>query len=374
MKCVQNDMLTIAGEARVQNGTHPKRSRKPSPLRICSVPDSSRRAAGCADSQNFTCARYVRNVLPYRLTFRFVVILRLRSCAFGTGLRSHLTAAPDQPASACMHVQARLIGRSRSGSASRKTPVKPARAPRSGLLCRPGRALYSAQTVSGPENTHLEHSVFTRLVVDECPTRAGFAIRASRKGSPSGKIAVPSQATEWLPKNLTVTVAVSKNPMRSDTYAQKAFSCAPPTSPEKPHLSTEILHTTTLCQPPKNLTCAKKRHSKNEISSSPGGLFGEFGSSWIPKSLTFDHFSGKFHSRKDSPVARIAACDPGPEKSHLNGIRAGKPGFPSRKTSPLGHHRPRSVLLLCKMAFVSRKSSHQTALESRETSPFTKTA
>lgn len=367
-------MLTIAGEVRVQNGTHPKRSRKPSPLRICSVPDSSRRAAGCADSQNFTCARYVRNVLPYRLTFRFVVILRLRSCAFGTGLRSHLTAAPDQPASACMHVQARLIGRSRSGSASRKTPVKPARAPRSGLLCRPGRALYSAQTVSGPENTHLEHSVFIRLVVGECPTRAGFAIRASRKGSPSGKIAVPSQATEWLPKNLTVTVAVSKNPMRSDTYAQKAFSCAPPTSPEKPHLSTEIPHTTTLCQPPKNLTCAKKRHSKNEISSSPGGLFGEFGRSWIPKSLTFDHFSGKFHSRKDSPVARIAACDPGPEKSHLNGIRAGKPGFPSRKTSPLGHHRPRSVLLLCKMAFVSRKSSHQTALESRETSPFTKTA
>lgn len=144
--------------------------------------------------------------------------------------------------------------------------------------------------------------------------------------------------------------------------------------PEKPHLSTEILHTTTVCRPPKNLTCAKKRHSKNEISSSPGGLFGQFGRPRIPKTLTFDHFSGKFHSRKGSPVTRITVCDPCPEKAHLSGIRAGKPGFPSRKTSPLVHHRPTRALLLCKMASLSRKSSHQTPVESRETSPFTETA
>lgn len=145
-------------------------------------------------------------------------------------------------------------------------------------------------------------------------------------------------------------------------------------SPEKPHLSAGILHTTTLGPPPKNLTCAKKWHSKNEISSSPGGLFGEFGRSRVPKSLTFAHFSGKFHSRKVSPVSERTACDPCPEKAHLSGIRAGKPGFPSRKTSPLGHHGPLNALLLCKMALGSRKSSQQNLAESRETSPFAQTA
>lgn len=282
--------------------------------------------------------------------------------------------ASRRPAQACMHVQARLTGRSRSGPPPRKTSPKPVRATRTNLLCRPGRALYSAQTVSGPEKTHLKHSMFIRLDADECPARAGSATRASRKRSPYRKIAVPLLARKWLPRNLTVTDAVSKTSMPSDTYAQKAFGCAPPTSPEKPHLSTEILHPATLCRPPKNLTCAKKWHSKIEISSSPGGLFRQFGRPQIPKALTCDHFSGKFHSRKGSPLARITACDPCPEKAHLSAIRAGKPGFPSRKTSPLVHHRPPRALLLCKMAFVSRKSSHQTPPESRETSPFTETA
>lgn len=208
------------------------------------------------------------------------------------------------------------------------------------MLCRPGRALYSAQTVSGPENTHLEHRVFIRPNIGECPTRAGFATTVSRKRSPYRKIAVRPEARKRLPKNLTVTASVSKISMRSDTYAQNAFGSASLTAPEKPHLSTEILHTTTSCRAPKNLTCAKKWHSKNEISPSPGGLFDEFSRSQVPKSLTFDHFSRKFHSRKVSPVAGITACDRGPEKSHLKGIRAGKPGFPSRKASPLGLHRP----------------------------------
>lgn len=250
------------------------------------------------------------------------------------------------------------------------------RPPRPDQACffRAGRALYSAQTVSGPENTHLEHSDFIRPDIGECPTRGGFTPKASRKRSPYQKIAVLPLAEKRLPKNLTVTASVSKTPMPSDTYAQMAFGCAPPTSPEKPHLSTEILHTTTSCRAPKNLTCAQKWHSKNEISSSPGGLFDEFCRSPVPKNLTFAHFSGKFHSRKVSPVTGITACDWGPEKSHLKEIRAGKPGFPSRKTSPLGLHRPPQALLLCKMAVVSRKSSHQIPVESRETSPFRKTA
>ncbi|KGB92911.1 hypothetical protein DM43_2026 [Burkholderia cepacia] len=87
-------MLTIAGEARRQNGAHPKRSRKGSPVRQCGVPDSSRRAAACADSQNFTCARHVRNWLPYRLTFRFVVILRLHSRESDTGSQLHSRSSP----------------------------------------------------------------------------------------------------------------------------------------------------------------------------------------------------------------------------------------------------------------------------------------
>lgn len=131
---------------------------------------------------------------------------------------------------------------------------------------------------------------------------------------------------------------------------------------------------TTGCRPLKSLTCAKKWHSKNEISASPGGLFDESGPSRIPKSLTFDHFLSKYGSRKASPVTEIAACDRCPEKAHLKGIGAGKPGFPSRKASPLGHHRCPKALLLCKMAFASRKSSQQIPVESRETSPFAQSA
>ncbi len=273
-----------------------------------------------------------------------------------------------------MHVQARLTGRSRLAPASAKTPLKPACTARSDLLCRPGRALYSAQTVSGPENTHLDHSLSFRPGAAKCPTHAGSAACISRKCSPCRKIAAQQRASQRLPKNLTVTVAVSKTSMPSDTYAQKAFGCASLVSPEKPHLSMEILHTTSVCRPPKNLTCAKKGHSKNEISSSPGGLFGESGSSQVPKSLTCDQFPSKYRSRKRSPVMPITGCDQHPEKAHLSAIRAGKPRFPSRKGSPLGHHRLRRALLLCKMAGVSRKSSHQIPAESRETSPFAKIA
>ncbi len=147
-----------------------------------------------------------------------------------------------------------------------------------------------------------------------------------------------------------------RDPPKSLTFRQKSFIRQP------------------CVAPPKNLTCAKKWHSKNENSSSPGGLFGESGRSQVPKSLTFDRFSSKYHSRKCSPVTGISACDACPEKAHLNGMGAGKPGFSSRKVSPLVHHRPRRALLLCKMAFGSRKSSHQIPVESRETSPFVKTA
>jgi len=63
-----------------------------------------------------------------------------------------------------------------------------------------------------------------------------------------------------------------------------------------------------------------------------------------------------------------------PRKSSPQGIRPGKPGFRSRKTSPFGLHSPHRAPLRCKMALVSRKPSQQNPVASRETSPFTKTA
>jgi hypothetical protein len=79
-----------------------------------------------------------------------------------------------------------------------------------------------------------------------------------------------------LPKNLTVTAAVSKMSMASDTYVRQAFGCARRSSPEKPHLSGIRPNATAACRLLKILTCAKKWHSENQISVSPGGLFSEF--------------------------------------------------------------------------------------------------
>ncbi|WP_124605959.1 hypothetical protein [Burkholderia sp. Bp9142] len=64
--------------------------------------------------------------------------------------------------------------------------------------------------------------------------------------------------------------------MASDTYAQQAFRPDRRSSPEKPHLSGIQAYAATVCRLLKILTCAKKWHSKNQISASPGGLFSEF--------------------------------------------------------------------------------------------------
>lgn len=143
--------------------------------------------------------------------------------------------------------------------------------------------------------------MFIRLETDECPARAGFATRASRKCSPYRKIAVPPLARKWLPKNLTVTDAVSKTSMPSDTYAQKAFGCAPPTSPEKPHLSTEIRHTTTVCGPRK---------------ISPVPKIGTAKTRFLPVLAGFSANSAVHRSRKASPLT-IFRANSIPEKAHL---------------------------------------------------------
>lgn len=179
-------MLTIAGEARRQNGTHPNRSRKRSPVRQCGVPDSSRRAAACADSQNFTCARHVRNWLPYRLTFRFVVILRLRRREFDTGPRLHLTVPfPTVPIGlyACTGAARRDID---LASTHGKARSKPARAARS-VPIWPGRAriVQRADRIRSRKcSPHAQH-------VDSSGCRRRPDTRAT--------------GCQWLPKTLTST-------------------------------------------------------------------------------------------------------------------------------------------------------------------------
>lgn len=243
------------------------------------------------------------------------------------------------------------------------------------LFGRAGRALYSAQIVSGPENTHLKHSMLIHPGADEGPTHGRPAANDSRKHSPQRKNAAQQRVRKWLPKNLTVTGRGIKNPNLFRYLCTKGIWLCIARSPRKASpFDGYPSYDNRMSPPPKTLTCAKKWHSKNEISSSPGGLFDEFRPSQVPKNLTFDHFFSKYVSRKTSPVSQVGACDPCPEKAHLKANGAGKPGFPSRKVSPLGHHRPRRALLLCKMASTSRKSSRQISVESRGTSPFAKFA
>ena len=63
--------------------------------------------------------------------------------------------------------------------------------------------------------------------------------------------------------------------------------------PENSHLSGIRTSATAVRRLLKNLTCAKKWHSENQISASPGGLFSEFAPSAVLENLTFDHFSSK---------------------------------------------------------------------------------
>ena len=142
------------------------------------------------------------------------------------------------------------------------------------------------------------------------------------------KNAVPPQAGKRLPKNLTVTASVSKIPMPSDTYAQKAFGCAPPTSPK----SLTFRRKSFMRQPhvrPRNLTCAKSGTAKMRF---------------LPVLAGFSTNSAVQRSRKTSPLTIFRAnsipekshlwpaSQPviGAEKSHLKGIWAGKPAFPPK--------------------------------------------
>lgn len=205
MKCACETALT------------PTLSRKPSPVRIYSVSDSSRRVAGCADSQIFACARHVRNLLPYRLTFRFVVILRLRFRVLVTG--SPLDVAKSSG-------QARTGLYAYTGAADRgdrNHARDPETAPK-----RMRREAIEADSQARARIVQRTETVRSRKF---SPQRLGILCPGSRRVPGTRGIAsqdLPKNLTLLkkaalqrmrirLPKNLTVTAAVSKMSMPSDT-------------------------------------------------------------------------------------------------------------------------------------------------------------
>lgn len=152
------------------------------------------------------------------------------------------------------------------------------------------------------------------------------------------------------------------------------FHCVARSLPEKPHLFTRTQSRQSRNSLPKRLTYAGKGHSKTEIFPAPGGLSGDIDRPSLPKSLTCAQSVCRFCPRKSSPLARLPHCETYPEDAHLMPIEVDNPPLRSRKPSPLRRHRHRIALLADKTAFVSRKSSHQNAAKSRETSPFGKIA
>lgn len=201
-----------------------------------------------------------------------------------------------------MHVQARLaeisIWLRHMEKRGRNRHARPDRC----LFGRTGRALYSAPIVSGPENAHLKHSMLIRPGADEGPTHGRPAANASRKHSPQPKNAALQRVRKWLLKNLTVTAAVSKIPISSDTYAQKAFGCASPGAPRKASPFDGYPSYDNRMSPPENShLCQKVAQQKRD-----------FFQSW----RAFWTNSASHRSRKASPLT-IFSANTSPGKPHL---------------------------------------------------------
>ncbi len=242
-----------------------------------------------------------------------------------------------------MHVQARLARRSRRHPVS-KTGIETGLrdVDRNRSTC-PGAHCTAHRSQRVPKILTLSHrNPVTRISMN--PRRT----RARSQGFPKNLTLLRKTAFQrrrkLLPKTLTVTAAVSKLSMTSDTYVHQVVGIARRSPPEKSHLYGIPADAAAARRLLKNLTCAKKWHSENRISASPGGRFSEFSPLRVPESLTCDQIASKQRSRKTSPVRRPTTCDRYPEKAHLIGIRAGKPGFCSRKSSPFGPHRRHQAL------------------------------
>ncbi|MDR9054035.1 hypothetical protein FEP39_04674 [Burkholderia multivorans] len=243
-----------------------------------------------------------------------------------------------------------------------------------GSVSAGGRALYSAHCSPGPENAHLSDARSQRSKSGQCPTHGRSTVCRSRKASPLCPKAMSRRPSAQLPKNLTVTSAVSKIPMASNTYALQRIRLCRTVAPRKTSPFYANTESPTSKFAPERLTCAGNGHSKTEIFPAPGGLSGDIDRPSLPKSLTYAQFVCRSSSRKRSPLARSPDCETYPEEAHLMPIEVDEPPFRSRKLSPLQRHSRRIALLAGKTGFVSRKSSHQIAAKSRETSPFGKIA
>lgn len=183
--CVQNDMLTIAGEVRVQTGTHPN----PLPKTLTG-PDLQRfgLVQTCRGMRGFTdfCLCPTRAKLApvsahLSICRNFTTALPAPRHRGRTGSHGSARMGPHQPV--CMY--RRGLSGDRDSLRDPEIRAKKGALPRrSKPFQRPGRALYSAEKPAGPENSHLTGSEFCDQDAEESPTHAGSAARTSRKASP----------------------------------------------------------------------------------------------------------------------------------------------------------------------------------------------
>lgn len=171
-----------------------------------------------------------------------------------------------------------------------------------GSVSAGGRALYSAHCDPGPENAHLSDARSQRSRSGQRPTHGRSTVCRSRKASPLRPKAMSRTPPTQLPKNLTVTSAVSKNPNGVQ------YLCAAANSTVSHGCS------------PKNLTFLCEHRTANvEIRSRKGSPVQEKGTvkrRFFPRQAGFPAISTGPRSRKASPMRNLCA-DLAPEKAHL---------------------------------------------------------
>lgn len=112
-------------------------------------------------------------------------------------------------------------------------PCTPHPGAQPGSVSTGGRALYSAHCGTGPENAHLSDAGSQRSKSGRRPTYGRSTVCRSRKASPLRAKAMSRRPSTQLPKNLTVTSAVSKIPMASNTYALQRIPLCRTVAPRK---------------------------------------------------------------------------------------------------------------------------------------------
>ncbi len=182
-----------------------------------------------------------------------------------------------------------------------------------------GRALYSAHCDPGPENAHLSDARSQRSKSGQCPTHGRSTVWRSRKASPSRPKAMSRRSSTQLPKNLTVTSAVSKIPMASNTYVLQRIRLCRTVVPRKtsPLCANTELPTSKFA--PEKAHLCRKRAQKNGDFSRARRAFRRYRPAitpekphlcaicvqiQLPKKLTSSAFARLWNlSRRSSPYA-----------------------------------------------------------------------